>query len=86
MRKKLKKRFINKIKRKGRDLETCLLMIKISDSMEEAKEMRRLQQPKNVHKLRFEGPRTWFHWEMYDIIVKRSGRRLGATSAKPTTK
>lgn len=86
MRKKLKKRFINKIKRKGIDVGTCLLYAKMSDSLEEAREMQRLQQPRNLHKLRFEGPRTWFHWEMYDIIVKRSGRRLGATSAKPTTK
>lgn len=84
MRKKLKKRFINKIKRRGRDLETCLVVAKISDSLEEAKEMRRLSKVKNRHKLRYEGPYVWARWEMYRVIVKRTGRRLGSTNKLPS--
>lgn len=84
MRKKLKKRFINKIKRKDRDLETCLLFAKLSDSLEEAKEMARLEKVKNRHKIRHEGPYSWMHWQMYSIVVKKSGRRLGSTSRLPS--
>ncbi|AZV01959.1 hypothetical protein [Aeromonas phage Akh-2] len=83
MRKKLKRRFIDKIKRKGRDLETCLLFAKLSDSLQEAKEMARLEKVKNRHKLRYEGPYNWMRWEMYSVVVKRTGRRLGATSQLP---
>ncbi|WBF79361.1 hypothetical protein IACHDJAJ_00155 [Aeromonas phage vB_AdhS_TS3] len=83
MRKKLKRRFIDKTKRKGRDLETCLLFAKLSDSLQEAKEMARLEKVKNQHKLRYEGPYKWLHWEMYSVIVKRTGRRLGSTSQLP---
>lgn len=84
MRKKLKKRFINKIKRKGRDLETCLLRAKLSDSLEEAHEMQRMTKVKNRHKIMYIGPRKWVRWLMYDIIVKRTGRRLGATNTLPS--
>lgn len=84
MRKKLKKRFINKIKRKGRDLEQCLLCIRISDSLEEAKEMRRLTKVKNRHKIQYLKGKSWLRWEMFDMIVKRTGRRLGATNTLPS--
>ena len=84
MRKKLKKRFINKIKRKGRDLEYCLLCIRISDSLEEAKEMRRLTKVKNRHKIQYLKGKRWLRWEMFDMIVKRTGRRLGATNTQPS--
>lgn len=84
MRKKLKKRFINKVKRKGIALEDCLLVARLSDSLEEMKEMRRLTKVKNRHKIRYECPYAWLHWQMYSIIVKKSGRRLGSTSAQPS--
>lgn len=84
MRKYVKRRNINKIKRKGRDLETCLLFAKLSDSLQEAKEMSRLEKVKNRHKLRYEGPYEWLFCDMYSVIVKRTGRRLGATSYVPS--
>lgn len=83
MRKKLKKRFINKIKRKGQSLEDCLLYIKLSDSLEEAYEMKRLQKPNNQHKIEYIGPHKWMMWEMWDIVVKATGRKLGSTTAVP---
>lgn len=84
MRKYLKRRNINKIKRKGRDIEWCLLCIHLSDSLEEAKEMRRLTKVKNRHKIQYLKGERWFRWEMFDMIVKRTGRRLGATTALPS--
>lgn len=84
MRKKLKRRFIKKIQRKGVPAGRGILFAKLSDSLEEAKEMRRLEKVKNRHKIRYEGPYAWLHWQMYSIIVKKSGRRLGSTSAIPS--
>ncbi len=83
MRKKLKKRFINKVKRKGIALEDCLLVARLSDSLEEMKEMRRLTKVKNRHKISYRGPYEWYGWDMYEISVKHSGRILGSTTHLP---
>lgn len=84
MRKKLKRRFINKIQRNGVPVHRGLFFAHLSDSIEEMKEMRRLTKVKNRHKLKYVEHTKWVRWLMYDIIVKRTGRRLGATNTLPS--